>query len=1546
MQGARFILQSRFFHVAKPGEPISDYALSEDHVKALVEYCATRESVDYNLINESVELSATSRQKESINELIKAFEDNNISINFSEMDDYKSDSSRNNALKLINRMTEEILADNSLDESAQSAAQKGIETINFYDNTKRPATEKQINTINSLLKQINYKDNEDIPLEYDDYESAPTVQNASELISRLSEELLMKQGQVSNLVEYAAKRPGAVRVGEHGLFSSFENVDLEEAKEEVSKHKGNIWTHILSLRREDAGALGYDSQKPWRDLIMANIDTIAKAHNIKPENLRWYAAMHNTGHHPHIHLFVFSIDPNEGFYSEKANKSITLLKRTFVTQIFNDERYEILIDKDLYRDELKEQAEEKLDELLKNPNKYISDKNLNDLINKMLNLADNLPTHGKIEYGWSPKKVKELVNDIEKSLVNNNKQLSDLYNNWAKEKYNLHKFYVKDKLPDIPSIETVSDFTKIKNSILKQAENIRDGIINLEQPIDVVCNTSAASTIDDSTHTYASDIKNTLNADKVIPSPAPKENRDNIKVNEKSMNINTTKDSSVYTIDNLIDTYVPKIKNNSSTNNVLPSPAPKESRNNNLSHYDPVQKYMKQFPEHIFYSPEPDTPELREIFGSRLIFESDDESIKNFKSLSILATDLSSRNGEICRNLADCYNYGKGIEKDITQAVMWYGIAADQFQDSMASYRLGQLYLYGADGIDIDNELGHYYCNKAFYKFWDEIKNSTFFDDLNNGFNDLRYQTKVPKSDAYKEYLMGRMYLKGEGVEQDYFKSYQTFLLAAENGYAHANYYIGNQYYYGLGFNQDYSEALSYYQKASEANDSYADYRIAKMYIKGEGVNADIINAEKYLLKAINRVTLANYDLAELYENNPETFQKSSDTIYSLYQKALDELLQQEQNSHDAFTEIRIASMYLNGKGTNINIDEAVKWFEKSAEQGNPDAAYQLGYIYSSEKYALSDIAKSNKYYAAALSDYEKAEEENSNATAEYRIGLIYLNGLGVDKNIDKAVHWFSKSTSNGNASAAYKLAVLYDEGTEVTKNPEKAFLFYQLSSELGNPYANYKLGNISLENSDIPQAIKYFEQAADNNISHAWYRLGQIYSDTEYGVLDAEKANVCYGNALQQYISDYQENPDDFIAYRIGQMYFNAQGTVQDIPQSIAWFEKSAEQGNPDAAYQLGIIHSQPDSDFFDTNKANDYFSFALNSYLNSETEQKNSTTEYRLGKMFLSGQGTEKDIDKAVKWFEKALVNENINAAYQLGKIYYSGTDVPQNLRRAEEFFKMSAENNNPYACYYLGNISLENNDIPQAIKYFEQAADKNISHAWYRLGQIYSDTGYGVLDTEKANICYGNALQQYISDYQENPDDFTAYRIGQMYFNAQGTVQDISQSVAWFEKSAEQGNPDAAYQLGYIYKSENYGFKNDMLSNKYFSSALPAYQTEFSKNPTDSSLAMRIGTFYHYGLGVERDIDKAIFWYKKSVELGNQKAQQKIDEAQQIRQLSVMSIATTACHLGRMINTETMAAAKNRYVSDTKLLHKEKIQKIYAGHAISDYEQSYDY
>ncbi len=1337
MVGTRFILNSRYFHIAKPGEKLSDHALSGEHAANLVRYCGTRETVDKN-IDMADDLPITFKQKVSVKDLLNLCTEKGLSAECEEYKAYEANPTRANASSLMLHLANKLSENTSLNLSEQNIVNEAIRLAQFYDVKNRPATKKQEETIKEFLEQLNYKDDEDKPLEYTDYINNPTMSNASDLISRLAEELLFNEA--GNLIEYTAKRPGAYKVGEHGLFSSYPDVDLDRVAEEVSTHDGNIWTDILSLRREDADRLGYDCQKPWKDLIMSKVDLIAEAHGININNLQWYAGMHNTGHHPHVHLFVYSTDPKEGFLSKKNIKN---LKSEFVNEIFKDERQEIYINKDKYLNELISQSKALLNNLLSEPNQYISDETLKYLVNQMLTLSSKDFSKGRNTYGFSSPDKKKLVDDILTTLVSNNNQLSNLYDKWCDESYSLSKYYSKKEFVK-PDISKIDKFTSIKNYILECAKSMNQS------------GTFITAT------------------DDITISPPP--------------------------------------------NITAPAETEPQSADNDNGFIDDTK------PEEYEYT------ELQKI--PSFILGNEGKEVIDFKKAYQNSSDLQTRTAQSCRKLADCYYYGKGTEKDYNAAQMWYGIAADSYGDSMSAYKLGQMYLYGTKDTEINKELGNYYCKTAFIQFRDGLKNRNYFYELENDSDNLHYYSEVDSYETYIEYLLGRMYLKGEGVEQDYRCSSNVFSLAAKNGYSHAYYYLGNQFYYGLGFTQDYEKAFDYYLKADRKGDKYAAYRLGKMYLSGEGVNIDIQQAEHYFSKATKTVVLANYDLAKLYEDYADDFNNvSKDYINGLYKKALEGMIEQEENDiQNAFTEMRIANMYLAGKGTDINVNSAIEWLNKAAKQDNPNAAYQLGYIYSSEKYNIIDEQKANENYKRACLEYEKAEEENSNVTAESRLGKMYLNGYGVEKDIQKAVIWLKKATLNGSASSAYTLAKLCENGDGIEKNIEEAYSYYQISAVLGNFYANYQVGKISLQKGEIEKAVENFQEAAKGNISHAWFKLGKIYSDESYGLYDISKAQLCYSNALNLYITDYTQNPDDFTAYRLGKMYFN--------------------------------------------------------------------------------GLGTDIDINKAIHWFSQAEKLGNTNAAYQLGK------------------------------------IAFENNDIENAIKHFQYAAQGNISNAWFNLAKIHSNESYGHYDIAKAQLCYSNALNLYITDYKQNPNDYIAYRLGNMYLKGLGTDMNINQAIYWFSEAEKFENANAAYQLGYIYHSEKYGLQNNELASNYFRKALSAYLIRFNNNQTDSELALRIGTFYQYGLGIERDIEKALLWYKKAVELGNIKAQQKIDETNTQQQITVLNLASIAAHMGKIINTETIAAAKQKYTSDSKQLRDEKIQKIQLGHAVSDNPISYDY
>jgi hypothetical protein len=120
----------------------------------------------------------------------------------------------------------------------------------------RPPTRKQEQLITKLVR--------DFPaakgvVEYDDYESAHTKRAASAFISTTLETNWDAVQQSEVYMKYIATRPRAERLGTHGLFGDSDSVDLGKAMAELENYTGNVWTHIISLKREDAERLGYDN---------------------------------------------------------------------------------------------------------------------------------------------------------------------------------------------------------------------------------------------------------------------------------------------------------------------------------------------------------------------------------------------------------------------------------------------------------------------------------------------------------------------------------------------------------------------------------------------------------------------------------------------------------------------------------------------------------------------------------------------------------------------------------------------------------------------------------------------------------------------------------------------------------------------------------------------------------------------------------------------------------------------------------------------------------------------------------------------------------------------------------------------------------------------------------------------------------------------------------------------------------------------------------------------------------------------------------------
>lgn len=339
---------------------------------------------------------------------------------------------------------------------------EGVEKLpNGIDNN--PATQKQQNLVQSIIK--NYPDSKKY-LEYKDYESKPTKSNATEFIDTFIERNADRAEELKALVSYIAERPSVEKLGRHGLFSQTDDkINLDSVADEVANHKGIVWTHVISLKREDAERLGYNNVDKWKKQVRKNMIEIAKAHNIQPSDLQWYAAFHNMTHHPHIHLLVYS-KSGQGYLTNKGIKS---MRNAFGNDIFRNEQYKLFKQQTEYRNKLKDEFDELLEEIIDDCN-YSFDASP-QLFNLILELRKQLDDcKGKKVYGYLPKKTKNIVNEILKELMKD-KSISELYSKWNEINNEKLSLYYDNKNKSIP-IEDNKEFRSIKNKIIQAVLNM------------------------------------------------------------------------------------------------------------------------------------------------------------------------------------------------------------------------------------------------------------------------------------------------------------------------------------------------------------------------------------------------------------------------------------------------------------------------------------------------------------------------------------------------------------------------------------------------------------------------------------------------------------------------------------------------------------------------------------------------------------------------------------------------------------------------------------------------------------------------------------------------------------------------------------------------------------------------------------------------------------------------------------------------------------------------------------------------------------------
>ena len=336
----------------------------------------------------------------------------------------------------------------------------------------RPPTNKQEQLLAKLV--ADFPDAQEL-MEYEDYLSHPTKATASALITLTLESNWDRLSSMEGYAKYIALRPRAERLGEHGLFGDDDAVDLAAVADELDRYNGNVWTHIISLHREDAARLGYDHADAWRTLLRTHRNDIAAAMKIPPEDFCWYAAFHDEGNHPHVHIMAWSVEPDQAYLSKDGIRQI---KSTLTNQIFRQELLHVYEQKSTSRDELVSEARKAMLELAKAMREMTcihpeAEQMIWDLSRQLGQVG------GRKTYGYLPKPMKKLVDEIVDQMVRL-PTVDACYQTWWELQCQVEDYYSEGKKRLRPPLSQQKEFRQIKNAVINEAEHIRMNRISFE----------------------------------------------------------------------------------------------------------------------------------------------------------------------------------------------------------------------------------------------------------------------------------------------------------------------------------------------------------------------------------------------------------------------------------------------------------------------------------------------------------------------------------------------------------------------------------------------------------------------------------------------------------------------------------------------------------------------------------------------------------------------------------------------------------------------------------------------------------------------------------------------------------------------------------------------------------------------------------------------------------------------------------------------------------------------------------------------------------
>ena len=533
---------------------------------------------------------------------------------------------------------------------------------------------------------------------------------------------------------------------------------------------------------------------------------------------------------------------------------------------------------------------------------------------------------------------------------------------------------------------------------------------------------------------------------------------------------------------------------------------------------------------------------------------------------------------------------------------------------------------------------------------------------------------------------------------------------------------------------------------------------------------------------------------------------------------------------------------------------------EKEIEKSEDDTFTPMLYAVLANSYyqAQDDI---DNDYKLAFKNYLIASKR-FDANVQYKLGVMYDTGQGVEQDFTKAIEHFEQSIKyKEKPYSLWRLGKIYLLGKGVTKDYDKAKEYFERAEAVGDANSQFELGHIHEYGKGIPislpRAIHYYEKSAEQGDADAQYKLDLLTGkvDKKDWHADFETAlDFTYGYTVDvdfdKAIEYYQKAADKGSAvslYNIG-FIVNLTSKTKQSKLEFEYYKKSAELGNIYAQTVLSNYYAIGIGVNVDDEKS---FYWDMQAALNGNLSSIKSVADG-----YYSGVGTSKNYDEAINWYQKAIDMGDDESVYDIAAMYEDGEGFEEDTDKAIELYTQAADMGyakaqNTLSEYYLKGIHVKR-DYQKSYDLALKAAEQGFSGAQNKLGFFYQ-TGKNVVevDMEKALSYYEKAAEQGSVKAQ--------YNLGILYLNGIGIKKDKSKAFALFKKSADLGHPDAQHQVGAFYDFAIGDVQKDVKE------AIKWYKKAAAKDFKKSE--MSLGGVYYYGdkdANIQKNYKKAADYY----------------------------------------------------------------------------------